>query len=462
MSQTPVVPVSGTRDFLPLDVVRREYVINIVKDTFRLYGFQPVETPVMERLATLQGKYGEEGDQLMYKVLKRGAKLTRALTPAATEDDLADMGLRYDLTVPLARLVAANTNTMLPVFKRYQIQPVYRAERPAKGRYREFMQCDVDIVGVNSVDAEADVINAGVTILRNLHFTRSDDFCIRLNHRQILQGLLALAGVPSAQSTLALVAIDKLDKIGPDGVRTDLAQRGLPPASVQCLMDIMADLAQVSTSAAMFLALRRLLSDQLAGQAGLQELETLTALLEAGPTRDTWRVDPFLARGMGYYTGPIYEIQFPDLASSGGGGGRYDDLLGYFAGSRIPACGFSLGLERIILIMEQRDLFPADLAAAPQVLIAQMDPAVSPYLHRIAHQLRTNGLHTDLFPAPGRLKRQFRYAEKQGIRYVLIAGEVEAAGAQVAVKDLTTGSQIDVALSDLPATLRQLLGIPSP
>lgn len=458
MSQTPVVPVGGMRDFLPLDVVRREYVINIIKDTFQLYGFQPVETPALEHLATLQGKYGEEGDQLMYKVLKRGAKLARALNPEATEEDLADMGLRYDLTVPLARLVAAHAHTMLPVFKRYQIQPVYRAERPAKGRYREFMQCDVDIVGVDRVDAEADVINAGVTLLRNLHFTGEDDFRIRLNHRRILQGLLAIAGVPAHLAKSALVAIDKLDKIGPEGVRSDLAQRGLSPSSVQILLRTMTDLVQIPTPADMLAALHRLLADHPEGQAGLQELETLTALLGAGPAHNTLRIDPFLARGMGYYTGPIYEVQFPDLASSGGGGGRYDNLLGHFHGSRIPACGFSLGLERILLIMEQRDMFPADLAAAPQVLVAQLDPAVSCYLHRVAHQLRADGLRTDLFPAPGRLRRQFRYAEKQGIRYVIIAGETEAAAKQVAIKDLTTGSQVAVDTPDLLRVVRQLLG----
>ena len=458
MSQIPVVPVSGMRDFLPLDVVRREYAINIIKDTFRLYGFQPVETPAMEHLATLQGKYGEEGDQLMYKVLKRGAKLDRALNPEASADELADMGLRYDLTVPLARLVAAHANTMLPVFKRYQIQPVYRAERPAKGRYREFMQCDVDIVGVDSVDAEADVINAGVTILRNLHFVQKDDFRIRLNHRQILQGLLIRAGVPADLFASALVAIDKLDKIGPDGVRAELENRGLAPSSVQFLMNTMSEMAQGSSPEAMLAALGKLLADHAESRTGLQELEALTVLLEAGPACNTVRIDPFLARGMGYYTGPIYEIQFPDLASSGGGGGRYDDLLGYFAGSRVPACGFSLGLERILLIMEQRDMFPSDLAAAPQVLVAQLNPTVSGYLHRIAYQLRADGLRTDLFPAPGRLKRQFRYAEKQGIRYVIIAGESEVESSQVAIKDLTTGSQVAVDTADLTDTIHHLLG----
>ncbi len=459
MSPIPVVPVSGMRDFLPLDVVRREYVINIVRDTFRLYGFQPVETPALEHLATLQGKYGEEGDQLMYRVLKRGAKLERALQTDTGTAELADMGLRYDLTVPLARLIAAHANTMLPVFRRYQIQPVYRAERPAKGRYREFMQCDVDIVGVDSVDAEADVINAGVAILRNLHFKRANDFWIRLNHRQVLQGLLALAGVPAVQTTSALVALDKLDKIGLQGVQAELAHRGLAAASIQQLTRVMQDLAPVSTPLDMLTALRGLLANHDEGQTGVQELTTLTTLLEAGPAGGTFRIDPFLARGMGYYTGPIYEIQFPDLASSGGGGGRYDNLLGHFTGSRIPACGFSLGLERIILIMEQRAMFPADLVAAPQVLVAQMDATMSSYLHRIAHQLRTAGLRTDLFPAPGRLKRQFRYAAKQGIRYVIVAGETEAAAAQAAIKDLSTGTQVAVDLPDLVHTLQQMLGI---
>lgn len=447
------------RDFLPMDIARRDYVIQHIRQVFQRYGFQPMETPAMERLSTLQGKYGEEGDQLMYKVLKRGQKLDRALEADASGHDLADMGLRYDLTVPLARLVAAHQNELLPVFKRYQIQPVYRAERPARGRYREFMQCDVDVVGLDSLDAEADVINAGVEVLQALGFTQPDDFRMRLNHRLVLQGLLALAEVPPAQMTSALVAIDKADKIGLQGVRQELENRGLAPTSVDSLLSSMSDLGQAQVPHAMQLRLKTLLASQAESRVGLQELDTLCTLLEAGPAAGRLRLDPFLARGMGYYTGPIYEIQFPDLASSGGGGGRYDELLGLFAGKRIPACGFSLGLERILLIMEQRGMFPPDLTLAPQILVTQIDSALSPSMHRLAHGLRAAGLRTDLFPAVTNLRRQFRYADRLGIRFAVIAGAQETEAEQVSIKNLDSGSQITLAREQAADWLRTQLGL---
>lgn len=457
MSRPVAQPVSGMRDLLPRDAARRAYVIRAVQSAFQLYGFQPVETPAMERLSTLQGKYGEEGEQLMYKVLKRGRKLTQALASSAPDDALADMGLRYDLTVPLARLVAAHQQELLPVFKRYQIQPVYRAERPAQGRYREFMQCDVDIVGLESLDAEADVVNAGVSALQTLGFDPGSDFRLRLNHRAVLNGLLAASRVPPALHATALVAIDKADKIGAEGVERELAARGLPPASVQALLRVMSNLGGGQKPSAMHPLLAEVLADHADGQQGLQDLETLTALLDVGPAGPALRWDPLLARGMGYYTGPIYEVQFPDLASSGGGGGRYDELLGLFVGKRIPACGFSLGLERILLIMEARGMFPEALGQEPQVLVAQIDAAQARCAHQIAHRLRAEGLRTDLFPAVAGLRRQFRYAEKRGIRFVVIIGADEAQANQAALKDLDSGAQVTLAQQETGAHLKRLL-----
>ncbi len=450
MTPLSVVPVAGMRDLLPRDVAQREYVINIVKHVFQLFGFQPIETPALERLSTLQGKYGEEGEQLMYKVLKRGQKLERALHGS----DLADMGLRYDLTVPLARLVAGHQQECLPVFKRYQIQPVYRAERPAKGRYREFMQCDVDVVGLANLDAEAEVINAGAAVLEALGFSAPDAYRMRINHRSVLTGLLDTAQVPSALHTTALVAIDKADKIGAAGVEQELLRRGISADSIRSLSRFMAELSQATQPETVAASLEQYLAEHPEGLQGVADLRALARLLAEGPCQGRLWLDPFLARGMGYYTGPIYEIQFQDLASSGGGGGRYDELLGLFADKYIPACGFSLGLERILLIMAERDMFPGDLGQGPQVLVSQMDPSCAAYLHGVAHTLRQARIRTDLFPEAGSLRRQFRYAEKQGIRYVLIAGSDEVETDRVTIKDLETGAQVTIPRSETTAHLQ--------
>lgn len=458
MARLSVAPPSGMRDLLPLDVARRDYAIDIVKRTFKLYGFQPIETPAMERLSTLQGKYGEEGEQLMYKVLKRGQKLDRALADSASGSELADIGLRYDLTVPLARLVAGHQQDFLPIFKRFQIQPVYRAERPAKGRYREFMQCDVDVVGLDSLDAEAEVISAGAAALEALGFTDAQAYRMRINHRTVLNGLLDVSRAPAELHATALVAIDKADKIGPDGVEKELHDRGLDADCIKSLMGFMSTLDEDCPTEKTLAKLEEILAAHQGGLQGLAELRALFDLLAVGPCHRRLRLDPFLARGMGYYTGPIYEIQFPDLASSGGGGGRYDELLGAFAGKRIPACGFSLGLERILLIMEERGMFPQEMGQEPQVLVSQMDPASGAYLHGIAHELRQHNIRTDLFPESSSLRRQFRYAEKRGIRYVVIAGSDEVANNQVSIKDLETGTQEAISRSEMAGNMQARFG----
>ncbi len=457
MAQLSVAPVSGMRDLLPQDVAQRDYVIDIVKRTFQLYGFQPIETPAMERLSTLQGKYGEEGEQLMYKVLKRGQKLTEAWDGANDRSGLADMGLRYDLTVPLARLVAGHQQEFLPIFKRYQIQPVYRAERPAKGRYREFMQCDVDIVGLTSLDAEAEVIGAGAAALEALGFSGTDAYRMRINHRSVLTGLLDTAKVPSDLHPTALVAIDKADKIGTAGVEKELRHRGISEDSIKILLQRMSSLGNETLTERQATKLEEMLAGHQEGLQGVADLRVLDRLLAEGPCRGRTELDPFLARGMGYYTGPIYEVQFPDLASSGGGGGRYDELLGMFAGKFIPACGFSMGLERILLIMSERKMFPEDLGQGPQILVSQMDPDCAAYLHGVANELRKVAVRTDLFPEAGSLRRQFRYAEKHGIQYVLIAGSDEVEAHQVTIRDLLSGVQITIPRDEAAGYVRAQL-----
>ncbi|MBW7883723.1 MAG: histidine--tRNA ligase [Caldilineaceae bacterium] len=442
MAKINTEPLSGMRDFLPLDVLRRDYVIGVIKRVYQSYGFEPLETPTMERLTTLLGKYGDEGDQLIFRVLKRGEKLARALTDAPTEDSVADAGMRYDLTVPLARVVAEYRGKLPRYFKRYQIQPVYRADRPTRGRYREFFQCDVDIVGSTSPTVEAEVIAAGAQVLQELGFDGPASFAIRMNHRAILRGLMEVSGIPHELEGDALVAIDKLDKIGIDGVRAELDKRGIDAAATATLLATMdAVPAEIGATLAW---LSDLLEGSEQGYRAVEELKQVVALSEHGPAASHIRIDPYLARGLSYYTGPIFEIEFPGVSGSGGGGGRYDDLVGMFSGQTIPACGFSLGLERILLIMEERDMFPPRLSSQPQLLVTQFDASTTGASLALAHRLRRAGFRVDLYPDLDRYGKQFKYAEERGIRLVLLASPREVESGVVAVKDLVSGEQVDV------------------
>jgi histidyl-tRNA synthetase len=300
-------------------VLRRNYVIEVIQRVYQSYGFEPLETPTMERLSTLLGKYGEEGDQLIFRILKRGDKLQEALRADPTEDSIGDAGLRYDLTVPLARVVAQYRAELPRVFKRYQIQPVYRADRPAKGRFREFYQCDVDVVGSSSATVEAEVMSAGAQVLQELGFgDAAHPFALRLNHRAILRGLMEVAGVPPALEDSALVAIDKLDKIGQEGVRAELGARGLSPAAAATLLQTMAEAP--SGNHEMLGWLEDLLMVSATGRQGVAQLRAVVAYCAHGPAAESLRVDPYLARGLSYYTGPIFEIEFPGFSGSGGGG----------------------------------------------------------------------------------------------------------------------------------------------
>ncbi len=445
-------PLIGMRDFLPLDVLRRDYVIETVKRVYQRYGFEPLETPAMERLSTLLGKYGDEGDQLIFRVLKRGEKLAHALAQTPTENSVSDAGLRYDLTVPLARIVAEYRSKLPRYFKRYQIQPVYRADRPAKGRYREFYQCDVDIVGSTSPTVEAEVLAAGAEVLQELGFQGAESFAIRINHRMILRGLMEVAGVPHELETSAIVAIDKLDKIGMEGVRKELDARGIPAVAAESLLEAMAAAPAGNLETLSWLS--DLIESSELGSRGVAELRQVLALSTAGPAADHLRVDPYLARGLSYYTGPIYEIEFPGLSGSGGAGGRYDDLIGMFSGQAIPACGFSLGLERILLIMEERGMFPARLSTQPQVLVTMFDASTVAASLALAHRLRAAGLRVDLYPDNDRYGKQFKYAEERGIRYAALLSPREVAAGVVAVKNLATGEQVEMAEDELLAWLQ--------
>ena len=432
-------PVSGTRDFLATTVAQRRYVIEIVESVYQRYGFEPLETPAMERLETLLGKYGED-EKLIFRLLHRGEKLTKIMAQGQpTEADLADLALRYDLTVPLARVMAQYRGQLPRFYKRYQIQPVWRADRPAKGRFREFWQCDVDIAGSTSMVVEAEVLASVSEVLQQLGFT---DFQILLNHRQVLFGLMAVVGMPEAMTYPVTVAIDKLDKIGETGVEAELRKRGLAEGVITRLLPALKMSEGDNTTR--LEKLTHFLTDNERGQQGVVDLQEIVRYTQNTPAAPHLQIDPYLARGLSYYTGAIYEIKVPEVPFSLAAGGRYDELVGMFSKQAIPACGFSIGLERILGLMEERGMFP-DSISGPQVMVSVWDEGVLPQTLQLAAELRRAGLRVDMYPQPDRYGRQFKYAEERGIRWVLLLGEQELTQNQVAIKDLQTGKQTPVA-----------------
>ncbi|MGH9374052.1 MAG: histidine--tRNA ligase [Vicinamibacterales bacterium] len=423
------------RDFLPHDVRRRDFVIGVVEDVYRRYGFQPLETPALENIETLMGKYGEEGNRLIFKVLRRGEHESSGDT---------DLALRYDLTVPFARVVAEHRGKLPKFFKRYQIQPVWRADRPSRGRFREFYQCDVDIIGSRSMVVEAELCAAVSDVLLRLGF---NDFVIRLNHRRVLSGLLEASGVPDELHGQALVALDKLDKIGQDGVRRELEQRGIHA-------DASASLLSAFEAGSTLDRVTDLLRDRpeaLAAAGDLREVMALSTVTSAAPHL---RFDASLARGLSYYTGAIMEIGVPDLPGSLGGGGRYDDLIGMFLGDAIPACGFSLGLERILVVMTERGMFPPDVeAVAADVLVTLFEGEDVGEALRLAGELREAGFRVEVYPEPDKLGKQFKYAAAAGIPRVAVVGGDERARGVVTIKDMTTAGQRAIPRAELTAWL---------
>src|SRR5436190_2102481 len=424
MASSKTQPARGMRDFLPADVRRRQYVIGVIKDVYERYGFEPLETPAAENIETLMGKYGEEGNQLIFKILKRGVH---------EGSGEADLALRYDLTVPLARVVAEYRDKLPKFFKRYQIQPVWRADRPARGRFREFYQCDVDVLGSRSMVVETEICAAASEVLTTLGF---DDFKIRLNHRKVLTGILGVAGVALEKHDGALIALDKLDKIGRDGVANEFNDRGIAAAAGTRLLDFFTELTSLEHAAeiaagedppqkqealnkAVLGRIVEFVGDNEMGSRGVDELQSILDYARAAGIAKRVRIDPSLARGLSYYTGAIMEISVRDLAGSLGGGGRYDNLVGMFAGQDIPACGFSLGLERILVVMSERSMFPSQLgSSSADVMVAIWnEDAVSDSLN-LAQELRRAGLRVDLYPEADKLGKQFKYASSRGVSFV--------------------------------------------
>ncbi|MBK5296673.1 MAG: histidine--tRNA ligase [Vicinamibacteria bacterium] len=432
------------RDFLPEDVRRRAYVLDVVTDVYERYGFEPLETPAVENIETLLGKYGDEGNRLIFKILKRGEH---------EQTGQADLALRYDLTVPLARVVAEYRGTLPKFFKRYQIQPVWRADRPARGRFREFYQCDVDAIGSTSPVVEVEVCAAVSDVLERLGF---GDFTIRLNHREVLRGLLDGAGVPETLHDTALVAIDKLDKIGASGVVEELVARGVGPGAARQALEAFTATGDASNEA----VLARL-STQIGSHAsatdGLHTLRAILQLSQATSAGPLLRLDPSLARGLSYYTGAIFEVAVDGIGSLGGGG-RYDNLVGMFSSGSVPACGFSLGLERILVVMSERGMFPASVTRSSADVLATVwnADALTDTL-ALARLLRAAGLRVEVYPDADKIGKQMKYASSRGVRFATIVGDDEQAAGTVMVKDLTTGGQTPVPRGEVAAWLSRRL-----
>jgi len=436
-------PARGMRDFLPDDVRRRAHVIGIIARVYERYGFEPLETPAVENLETLLGKYGDEGNQLIFKILKRGEH---------EASGQADLALRYDLTVPLARVIAHHQAKLPRLFKRYQIQPVWRADRPARGRFREFYQCDVDALGSTSPAIEAELCAAVSDALVELGFT---DFVIRLNHRQLLASILSACGVPPPLHGTALVAVDKLDKIGPDGVAAELRERGDAEGADAALLRAF---KAAGTSNGELARLASFVGDDTAGTSAVDNLRQIVALAAGTSAEERIRIDPALARGLSYYTGAIMEIAVSDLAGSLGGGGRYDHLVGMFLGQEVPACGFSLGLERILVVMGERNMFPPSLArAAADVMMAVFDAKDLGHAMSLARRLRGDGLRVLVYPDADKIGRQIKYADSRGIPFVALLGGDEVAAGTVTVKNLGAQTQNTYDQTGAGAEIRRAL-----
>jgi histidyl-tRNA synthetase len=452
-------PARGMRDFLPADVRKREYVIGIIKDVYESFGFEPLETPAVENIETLMGKYGDEGNQLIFKILKRGEKLRQETGDGRQEKEvsglsspdsrLADLALRYDLTVPLARVVANHKNDIPKFFKRYQIQPVWRADRPAKGRFREFYQCDVDAIGSGSTVVEAELISAVSDILTRLGF---DDFVVRINHREILTDILDTAGVAPELHGDALVAIDKLDKIGHEGVAKELADRGVADEASNMLLDIFEQTQRIIGEGK---DVNRTIVSNLINIVSNEVLTEVGQVLKYAAGR-TIQIDPSLARGLSYYTGMIMEINVPDLAGSLGGGGRYDGLIGMFGKEQIPACGFSLGLERILVVMEERGMFPPEIAesAPADVMVTIWSQDTIGESLKLARELRSSGIRVTVYPEPDKFGKQMKYADAIKVPFVCILGENEIAAGQIKLKDMNTGDEHLLSVAEVAERLK--------
>ena len=443
--------LKGTRDFTPEMVRKRNFIFNTIREVFELFGYEPIETPTMESLATLTGKYGEEGDQLLFKVLNNGDYLAKANKEALENKDsskltfsISKRGLRYDLTVPFARFVVMNQNDIAFPFKRYQIQPVWRADRPAKGRYQEFYQCDVDVVGSNSLMYEAELMQIYDQVFAKLGLRVE----IRYNNRKILAGMAEAAGIKDQFSAMS-VAIDKLDKVGMDGVKQELLNRGIPESALAPIEQML--------NADSLEALEALMVNSEVGQKGIAEIREMLSFLDNYEATNKLSFDPTLARGLTYYTGGIFEVKALDAEmGSIGGGGRYDDLTGIFGLKDVSGVGVSFGAERIYDVMETLELFPPETGSKLQIVFVSFDEKTHRFAFDWVSRLRAAGIVAEVYPDPVKMKKQMKYANARKVPYVAIIGDQELESGLAAVKDMQSGEQTSLDFEGLKAKLQQV------
>lgn len=430
----------GTRDFLPEQVARRNYIFQTVKDVFDTFGFSPIETPAMELKETLMGKYGEEGDRLIFKILARGDKLKKALSNDS-EAQLSEEALRYDLTVPFARFVVQHQNDLSFPFKRYQIQPVWRADRPQKGRYREFYQCDVDMIGSDSLLNEVELIQLVSEVFTKLKLPEAT---IKLNNRKILEGIAQVIGEPEKLIDIT-VALDKLDKIGREKVEAELRKKGLSDDSISQLGVLFENSSLESVSG--------FLSDSEVGQKGVEELNFIFDYAKELGLKNC-EFDPTLARGLNYYTGAIFEVVHPDFPSSICGGGRYDDLTGIFGLKNVSGVGVSFGADRIYDLMLDKELFPVQVSETTKLMFVNFGETEAKQCVKWAYALRLEGINTEVYPDLAKMKKQMKYANDKNIPFVALVGDREIESGLLTVKDMNKGDQWEVSISDLIKKLK--------
>ncbi|HCE56734.1 MAG TPA: histidine--tRNA ligase [Prolixibacteraceae bacterium] len=454
MAQKPSIP-KGTRDFSPAEMVKRNYIFDTIKEVFRLYGFQPIETPAMENLSTLMGKYGEEGDKLLFKILNSGDFAGNVQDEVWTEKNsnkltskISEKGLRYDLTVPTARFVVQYQNEIVFPFKRYQIQPVWRADRPQKGRYREFYQCDVDVIGSNSLLNEVELVQ----IISDVFTRLKIETVVKINNRKILSGIAEVIGENSRIVDIT-VAIDKLDKIGLEKVNAELAEKGVSAEAIEKLQPI---LALKGNTAEKVSQLEQILATSEIGLKGVAEIKKLFGYLDNLQLNTEVELDLTLARGLNYYTGAIFEVKAKN-AEMGSicGGGRYDDLTGIFGLPNVSGVGVSFGAERIYDVLLQANLFPQHSAETTKVLFVNFGEREEAYCLPVLAEIRKKGVNAEIFPDSAKMQKQMTYANRKNIPFVVLAGESEIRSEKFTLKNMETGEQTSVLPEELINILLQ-------
>ena len=452
MAQKPSIP-KGTRDFSPIEMAKRNYIFNTIKDVFLLYGFQQIETPAMENLSTLMGKYGEEGDQLLFKILNSGDFLRSATDEMLNQRDclhltskICEKGLRYDLTVPFARYVVQHRNDLQFPFKRYQIQPVWRADRPQKGRYREFYQCDADVVGSDSLINEVELLS----LIDEVFARFGINITIKVNNRKVLSGIAEMIGAPEKIIDIT-VAIDKIDKIGIDNVNAELLDKGISQEAIDMLQPL---LTLSGTNDEKFNTLETMLSNSEIGKKGIEELRFVFDNVSNLSPRGTVELDVSLARGLNYYTGTIIEVKANDMEmGSITGGGRYDNLTGVFGMDGVSGVGISFGADRIFDVLNTLDLYPAEITTSTKVMFTNFGEKEGKAALLHVMQLRKAGISAELYPETAKMKKQMGYADTKHIPFVAIVGENEINNGTIALKNMATGEQCELTIDEMISRL---------